>query len=111
MSQVPSRPPLGLKADRPKRNPDRLARIAAMPCIVCDNLGLKQRSPTQVHHCIQGRYSQRRANDNETIPLCRGHHQGAPGFISVHGSPAAFRALTGGDYALLEVVDAILARR
>lgn len=58
------------------RNSKRLAEVAAMPCCICHEYGMPQLSPTQVHHCIHGRYSTKRAPDEMTIPLCEGHHQG-----------------------------------
>ncbi len=102
-------PPLGLKPEREGRDPDRLARIAAMSCIICHEWSLEQRTPTEVHHCIHGRHSQRRAPDSMTIPLCAGHHRGAPGMVSVHGSPAAFKALFGPDVDWLPIINDMLA--
>lgn len=37
---------------------------------------MSQRSPTQAHHPICGRYGTHRAPDHEAIPLCEGHHLG-----------------------------------
>jgi hypothetical protein len=45
-----------------------MAAVAELPCVIC---GAR---PVQVHHCISGRYAQRRASDFDTIPLCRGCH-------------------------------------
>jgi len=59
-----------------KRCREHMARVAELPCCICDAYGMPQISPTQVHHCIHGRYSTARRDDMMTIPLCEGHHQG-----------------------------------
>jgi hypothetical protein len=49
-----------------------------------------------VHHCIHGRFAQRKASDLDTIPLCADHHDpGIPG--SLHHSPDAWKARFGLD--------------
>lgn len=58
------------------RDKAHLAKVAQLPCAVCQRLGLIQTSRTTVHHTICGRYSQRRTPDREAIPLCDCHHQG-----------------------------------
>lgn len=64
------------KQPRAAKDPARLAAVAALPCCICAEYGMAQNSPTQVHHCIHGRYSTARSPDSMTIPLCEGHHQG-----------------------------------
>jgi hypothetical protein len=78
----------------PKRKPDRahLARVAELPCVICG------RHPVQVHHCIHGRYSQRKADDRETIPLCREHHD------ELHAGKASWAEKYGPDHAFLRHV-------
>lgn len=78
------------KPPKEKRDPIRLAAVASMPCCICEEYGEPQASPTQVHHCIHGRYSQHRAPDSMTIPLCEGHHQGLwdKTKIALHREPA-----------------------
>lgn len=73
MTNLARRPPLGLKAERPAKDPAHMARVATLACVCC---GAR---PVEVHHCISGRYSQRKASDRETIPLCWNHHQGPEG--------------------------------
>jgi len=53
-----------------------LDKVRSLPCCICQAYGMKQLSPTQAHHTIHGRYSSRRTQDSEAIPLCEGHHQG-----------------------------------
>lgn len=79
--------PLGPKgkAEKTKRkradgkDPDYLAAIHDLPCICCAILGISQNTPTEAHHTICGRYSQRKTPDDQAIPLCRNHHTGPDG--------------------------------
>lgn len=95
---IPPRP-VSQKGVKPGADPKRLAAVAAMPCVICWEWQLVQNSPTQVHHCIHGRYSQRRAPDSMTIPLCEGHHQGLWDIskIALHKEPSEWRRLYGPD--------------
>ncbi len=99
MVDLAGRGPLGLKADKPKKDPARLAAIARMGCEIC---GAR---PVQVHHCISGRYSQRKAPDSETIPLCWNHHLGPDG---IHTDKTAWEALHGPDRGFLARVEKML---
>jgi len=98
------RPPLGLKQPKAKRDPKRLARVAELPCVVCYFYGLPCSSPVQVHHCIHGRYSQARAPDSATIPLCEGHHQGEfdNTQLAVHRNKAEWELKFGPDTDFIE---------
>lgn len=94
-----NRPPIGMKAPREGRDPARLAAVAALPCCICLEWNLPQLSPTQVHHCIHGRFSTRRAPDSMTIPLCEGHHQGLRDTtkIALHQHPSKWKREYGED--------------
>ncbi|MDX5416057.1 MAG: hypothetical protein LPK88_07025 [Alphaproteobacteria bacterium] len=83
--------PLGLKQSR-KRNPAHLARVAQLPCVICGS------RPVEVHHVICGRYGQRRATDEDTIPLCYNHHRGPEG---IHTIRAEWVARYGEDHEWL----------
>jgi hypothetical protein len=102
-----SRPPLGQKT-KAKKDAKRLAAVAAMPCVICHEYGLPQRSQTQVHHCIHGRHSQRRAPDSMTLPLCEGHHTGLMDTtkIALHREPLKWQTLYGQDVDWLNWVEA-----
>ena len=89
--------PLGQKAPKPKKNPAYLARVAALPCCICEAFGEVQTSQTTVHHVIMGRFSQRKTPDEMAIPLCHDHHQGGRGKVAIHVSPSAWRELYGED--------------
>jgi hypothetical protein len=99
MSDLAGRPGLGLKQPRVMKDPARLAAVAQLPCIIC---GAR---PVEVHHCISGRYGQRKAPDSMTIPLCVECHRGPHG---IHASKRAWEALHGPDTGLLDRVNAML---
>ena len=81
------------------KDPAHLAAVSALPCVVCWEWGMAQLSPTQVHHCIHGRYGNRKTPDRMTIPLCEGHHLGDfdKSKIAIHRQPNAWRAAYGED--------------
>ena len=100
------RQPLGLKPDpmtpaRIREGKRHMARVAQMPCVIC------HRRPVHVHHVIHGRFSQRRASDFETIPLCPEHHLHGP--LAIHSDKAAWRDRWGADHEYLPVVADMLA--
>jgi hypothetical protein len=99
MPDLAGRPPLGQKSEKAKRDPARLAAVARLPCVICGS------QPVQVHHVISGRYSQRKAPDSMTIPLCWRHHLGPDG---IHADKAAWEAAYGPDTDFLSVVDSLL---
>ena len=106
MSNLARKPPLGLKpapmtAARIREGKIHMARVARLPCVIC------HRRPVHVHHCIHGRYSQRRASDFEVIPLCPECHLFGP--LSIHQDKAAWRDRNGADHEYLPVVADMLA--
>jgi len=64
-------------AKRPpsKAERDHIAKVAAMPCLVCH-------SPANVHHIMRAPGKVRRRDHRWIVPLCRTHHQDRWG---VHG--------------------------
>lgn len=70
------KPPLGQKEPKPAKDPKHLARVASLPCCICEAFGEYQLSPTQVHHVFHGRNGSDKTPDREAIPLCEGHHLG-----------------------------------
>lgn len=118
MTDLACRGPLGLKEDRkPKRkgpdgkDPARLTAIRTLPCVICHEFGLPQLSPTQAHHCIHGRYSQKKAPDAMTIPLCEGCHQGLldTSKVALHQQPSKWKRLYGNDTDWISWADERLA--
>ncbi len=56
-----------------------LARVRALPCVVCEVMGVKQTTPTAAHHVESVRDG---VSDYAVAALCFFHHQGPDG---VHG--------------------------
>jgi hypothetical protein len=95
MTDLAKRGPLGQKTGNPKKTPAgkaHMAKVAKFPCVIC---GAR---PVEVHHVISGRYSQRKASDLDTIPLCWNHHQGPEG---IHTDKALWEAKHGPDTGYL----------
>lgn len=93
------KPPLGIKEDRPAKDPAYLAAVGSLPCVICHEWGMIQQSRTTVHHCIHGRHGTRKVPDCMTIPLCEGHHQGNfdTSKIALHREPKRWREQYGND--------------
>jgi hypothetical protein len=83
----PAKPVRGTKEAK-----DWMGKVARLGCVVCN------RQPVIVHHCIHGRFSQRKASDLDTIPLCPRCHD------ELHARPAMWRALNGPDHGFLPYV-------
>lgn len=102
--------PIYRKSGKAGKDPARLAAVAAMSCCICEEYGLPQRSPTQVHHCIMGRYGTSRAPDSMTVPLCEGHHQGMfdTSKVALHREPDLWKREYGPDTDWISWVEARL---
>jgi hypothetical protein len=81
------------------KDPDYLAALHMLPCCICQAFGVTQLSPTQAHHTIHGRYSNRKTPDREAIPLCEGHHQGLrdTSKVALHQQPDFWKDCFGLD--------------
>lgn len=76
-----------------------MGRVAAMTCICCTLLGMRQEWPTEVHHIRQDREAR---NDFLTLPLCsEGCHKGP---LGVHGDKTYLRMLQMTEWGLLACV-------
>lgn len=93
-------PPRQKPAKAP-RDPERLAKIKQLPCVICGAA-----PPSDAHHCIHDRFGQRKAPDSETIPLCKSCHQWGPG--AIHADKRAWRERHGPDHGYLAMVDDML---
>ena len=91
--------PMGLK--QPKvADPGYLAKVRALPCVICVEWGLPQTTPTEAHHVIHNRYGQRKSPDNMAIPLCVDcHRNGGGGRVAIHREPQKWRRLYGPDHS------------
>lgn len=86
------------KPTRAKADPAYLALVRQVACVCCG------RFPSEAHHPISGRYSQRKAPDRDAIALCGDHHRYR------HAEPASFRALFGPEERLTAMTRAAVAR-
>jgi hypothetical protein len=105
MNDLAQRGPLGPKAPRLARRTvaarAHMAAVAALPCVVC-----RRHGPSEVHHVICGRYSQHKASDFDTIPLCFECHRGPQG---IHAGKETWVTLNGPDTDFLPVVADMIA--
>lgn len=110
MPNLTHKPPIGIKDKAKDKDPEHLARVGELPCVICTEFGEPQLSRTHVHHCIHGRYSQRKAPDCMTIPLCEGHHQGLldTSKVALHREPSKWKRLYGPDTDWISWVEAQL---
>ena len=93
--------PLGLKQPRTANNPAYLAAVRGLPCIICREFGMTQRSRTEAHHVFHDRFEQRKTPDEMAIPLCTDHHRGDgfdPSKLAVHKAKDEWRLHYGADY-------------
>ena len=99
MNDLSGRGPLGQKVRKERGTAAcraHMARVAQLRCVVCLRPG-----PSEVHHVIHGRFSQRKASDFDTIPLCFECHRGQGG---VHHSPRDWIDRNGFDWEFLPIV-------
>lgn len=68
------------------KHPARLAAIHEIPCVVCEKLGVKQRTKTIAHHII-GNGIGKKASDLLTIALCDAHHDSGGSGVAIHKTP------------------------
>lgn len=107
IGNLTGRPPLGLKAGKAPKRPDYLAAVRGLPCIICAGFDVgPQRTPTEAHHCIHDRHSQRKTPDIQAIPLCSFHHRGGHG---IHTAPGWWRDQFGADHEYIAVTQDALA--
>lgn len=101
------RGPLGQKQKRDGKDPEYLAKVAELPCVICVEFGMIQTSPTQCHHPIHGRFSTRKTPDRMVIPLCEGCHQGNfdTSKVALHRQPSKWKRLYGNDYDWISWVE------
>lgn len=59
-----------------------LAKLAELPCVLCEQIGQQQQGRIFLHHIREGQGMSQRASDWLAIPLCHSCHQGDHG---VHG--------------------------
>lgn len=78
------KPPLEFR--RGHKDPKRLKAIHDLPCLVCKEFGLMQKTRTEAHHLI-GFGIGKKASDLFTIPLCSKHHARGNRGDAIHETP------------------------
>jgi len=76
------------------------AKMAALGCILCDDLGFPA-TPANLHHVREGQGMSQRASDFLVIPLCQAHHQGKGG---IHDKQEFYRRYRMDELDLLAMV-------
>ena len=85
---------------KPRRvsDPAHLARVAALPCIVCGA------QPVEVHHIRATVGMGQRASDLETLPLCHSCHRTGGAGVAFHAGPREWERLHGTERELLALI-------
>ncbi len=79
-----------------------LSDVRALPCILCEILGMVQQSVTEAHHPRAGQGKAQKAPDSLAIPLCGARcHRGPSG---VHGDQALLRVAKVTEWDLVGMV-------
>lgn len=104
--------PLGLKSRESGKDPAYLSKVRELSCVICRAFGEPQLSPTQAHHPIHGRFSQRKTPDRMAIAICEGHHQGEfdTSKIALHREPKAWREKYGADHEWIALTQDMIAK-
>jgi hypothetical protein len=53
-----------------------MSRVAELPCLICEQMGVQQQGRSFPHHCFDTAHR----SDFLVTPLCYEHHQGGIGF-------------------------------
>jgi len=53
-----------------------MSRVAELPCLICEQMGVRQETRTEVHHCFDNSHR----SDVLVAALCTQHHSGPLGF-------------------------------
>ncbi len=79
-----------------------MARVAALGCIVCRNLGYFD-SPAEIHHVRYLAGGGQRASHMDVIPLCPLHHRTGGYGDAFHAGPGIWQATYGTERDLLRL--------
>lgn len=89
------------KKTRTKAERHHLAKVAALGCMACREIGFYD-TPAEIHHIRHGQGMGQRSSDYEAIGLCAGHHRHLPN--SIHQNKTLFEKTFGTERELLEKV-------
>jgi len=98
------------KPTKATKDPAYLAEVRKLPCIICQEWGMRQLSATTAHHVCHDRFSGRKTDDRMAIPLCDGHHQGLRdrSKLAIHLEKARWRATYGPDHGFSARIQSII---
>lgn len=72
-----------------KSERDHMARVASLPCVLCERLGQHQWTRTTVHHLRAGQGAGQRASNYLVVALCQDCH--TDGRLGMHGDRTLLR--------------------
>lgn len=90
------------------RDFEHMGRVKALPCALCQRLGLRQETPTEAHHIKRDPATGRvlgtgqKAPDHHTIPLCVRHHREGARGEAFHRGRGPWEAAHGSELAILD---------
>lgn len=90
------------KADR-----EHLAKVAAVGCIVCLNLG-HEGTPAEIHHPRSMGSMGKKAPHDCAIPLCHPHHRTGGYGVAIHAGQGIWELQFGTEEQLLEQVRGLI---
>ena len=85
--------PVRHRMGTPPRDPAHIARVKALPCIICGAPG-----PSDAHHVIHDRATVPK-NDRRVLPMCKPCHQTGPN--AIHAGTKAWKRAHGNDFDYL----------
>ena len=77
-----------------------MARVAQLPCLICEQMGIKQMGRTYAHHGFDNTHR----SDALTAPLCLDHHQGPNGFHTLGAREFQRRYRTDETHLIAETI-------
>ena len=100
------KPPIELRAGY--KDPERMAALHELPCVVCEQRGERQVTKTEAHH-LHGFGLGKKVSDLLSFPLCQNHHgpkiqgtslhsTGLPAWESKFGSQKKLLRITNEKY-------------
>jgi hypothetical protein len=86
-----------------------MGRVAALGCIVCQNIYGLQSMP-EIHHIRAGQGAGQRASNYDTIPLCPQHHRLGGYGVAIHAGQKEFEKRYGTETELLAQTKNLLSQ-
>lgn len=85
-----------------KAESDHIAKVVALGCICCSNIGIEG-SPSEAHHINSGAMG-KKSSHKHVIPLCHRHHRTGGYGIAVHAGKKEWERRHGTEIQLLKEV-------